>query len=59
MKLVVGCILGQEEVSAIEKGYSLRNTVAARLLVNPLAPACQEQADALELLSWMVGRWLS
>jgi hypothetical protein len=54
MKLVVGCILHQEEVAAIEKGYSLRDTVAARLMANPLTPASEEQANALELLSWMV-----
>ncbi len=54
MRLVVGCTLGTEEVAAIEKGESLRNTIERRMLANPLAPSNQESIDALELLAWMV-----
>ncbi|HEU0021187.1 MAG TPA: SNF2-related protein, partial [Dehalococcoidia bacterium] len=56
MRLLVGCILHQEDLAAIEKGYSLRETVEAKLLANPLAPSTPTQVDALELLSWMVAR---
>ena len=56
MRMMVGCILHQEDLAAIEKGYSLRETVEAQLLANPLAPSDPTQADALELLSWMVAR---
>jgi SNF2 family DNA or RNA helicase len=56
MRLVVGCTLAAAEVDAIEKGQSLRDTVAANLLNRPLAVAGEREADALELLAWMVAR---
>jgi SNF2 family DNA or RNA helicase len=54
MRLVVGCTLGAEEVAAIEKGESLKDTIERHMLANPLAPSNQESIDALELLAWMV-----
>ena len=56
MRLLVGCILSSDDVEAIEKGYSIRDTVIARMLTNPLEPTDEKQADALELLSWMVAK---
>ena len=37
MRLVVGCTLGAEEVAAIEKGESLKDTIERHMLANPLA----------------------
>ena len=54
MRLVVGCTLGAEQVAAIEKGESLKDTIERHMLANPLAPSNQESIDALELLAWMV-----
>ncbi|MBI2853098.1 MAG: DEAD/DEAH box helicase family protein [Chloroflexi bacterium] len=56
MRLLVGCTLGEAEVKAIEKGQALRDTVAARILGNPLRPADHYQTDALELLAWMIAK---
>src|SRR5262249_38843348 len=54
MRLVVGCTLEQAEVSAIDQGQKLRETVEAHLLRAPLVPGRSVEADALELLAWMV-----
>ena len=56
MRLIVGCTLNAAEIKAIEKGEELRQLVERRLATLPLAPPDQASADALELLSWMVGR---
>ena len=60
MRLVVGCTLDAAEVEAVERGQSLRDTVQAVLLRNPLAAdragAGGDAARALELLAWMVAR---
>lgn len=56
MRMVVGCTLGQPEVEAIERGQSLKDTVAARLLSMPLASSSRGEQEALELLAWMVAR---
>ncbi|NDY57383.1 DEAD/DEAH box helicase family protein [Desulfovibrio sulfodismutans] len=54
MRLVVGCTLDQEEVEAIEKGQSLRDTIGARLLACPLEATSPPIYQAMELLAWMV-----
>lgn len=55
MRLVVGCTLGPEEVAAIEKGESLKQSVERHLAAHPLEPPDQAAHDALELLAWMIG----
>lgn len=54
MRLLVGCTLGEDEVQAIERGESLRETVERRLLAMPEWAAEPRQIDALELLAWMI-----
>jgi len=54
MRLVVGCTLDQEEVEAIEKGRSLRDTIEAKLLACPLDAKSPPIYQSLELLAWMV-----
>ena len=54
MRLVAGCILREEDVAAIEKGYSLRDAAEQSIMANPLAATDEKEADALELLSWLV-----
>ena len=56
MRLIVGCTLDPPEITAIEKGEQLRELVERRMAALPLAPPDQATSDALELLSWMVGR---
>lgn len=56
MRLIIGCTLDEPEVTAIEKGQSLRDTVQAQLLASPLQPQRPEESDALALLAWMVAR---
>lgn len=56
MRLLVGCTLNQEEVAAIEKGHSLRDTVEANLLRMPLVPPDAKAAASLELLAWMIAK---
>ena len=56
MRLIVGCTLEPPEIQAIEEGEQLRPLVERRLATLPLAPPDQATSDALELLSWMVGR---
>ncbi|MDD5336214.1 MAG: helicase-related protein [Rhodoferax sp.] len=56
MRMVVGCTLGQPEVDAIERGQSLKDTVAVRLLSMPLASSSKSEQEALELLAWMVAK---
>ena len=56
MRLVVGCTLGPDDVEAITRGESLRNTVEARLMRQPLVPADAPESAALALLSWMVAQ---
>lgn len=56
MRLLVGCTLDQAEVEAIEKGYTLRDTVEAHLLEIPLEAPDQAAYEALELLAWMVAK---
>lgn len=56
MRMVVGCTLAQDEVEAIERGQSLRDTVQAKLLAMPLQGNSVGELEALELLAWMVAR---
>lgn len=55
MRLVVGCTLGPEELAAIERGESLKQSVERHLTTRPLEPPDQAAQDALELLAWMIG----
>lgn len=54
MRLLVGCTLNEDEVQAIERGESLRETVERRLLAMPAWSSEPGQIDALELLAWMI-----
>ena len=54
--MVVGCTLGLAEVDAIERGQSLKDTVAGRLLAMPIKGVTPSQTLALELLAWMVAK---
>lgn len=54
MRLVVGCTLASDEVDAIEKGLALRDAIGAHFGRVPLRVDAPEQADALELVAWMV-----
>lgn len=56
MRLLVGCTLGEDEVEAIARGQSLRETVAGAMLRVPLECAEHDLVQALELLAWMVAK---
>ena len=56
MRLVVGCTLGPDEVTAIERGAALREQVRQRLASVPLEPPDRPAADALELLAWLLAQ---
>ena len=56
MRMLVGCTLGLAEVEAIEKGQSLKDTVAGRLLSMPVKGTTATENQALELLAWMVAK---
>ena len=52
MRLIVGCTLDEDEVTAIERGEGLREAVERTLLKMPSLSADPRTIDALELLSW-------
>ena len=54
MRLIAGCTLKEEEVEAIQKGESLRDTVEVSLLRCPFNYDDPDMRDGLELLAWMV-----
>lgn len=54
MRMIVGCTLGEEDVSAIERGESLRDAVERTLIKMPILSADPRTIDALELVAWMV-----
>jgi len=54
MRMIVGCTLEPAEVAAIQEGAELRGKVAEHLRRWPLRPEDGGEADALELLAWMV-----
>lgn len=54
MRLIVGCTLGEEEVAAIERGGSLRDTVERTVTKMPSLSGDAGTVDALELVAWMV-----
>ena len=56
MRLLVGCTLEPEEITAIGRGEALREQVERRLMRLPLTPPDAEACGALELLAWMIGR---
>ncbi len=56
MRLVAGCTLEPDEITAIERGEALRAVVERRLAGEPLTPPDPASAGALELLAWMVAR---
>ncbi len=56
MRLLVGCTLNEAEVTAIEQGEHLRDTIEAQLLRMPLIPPDAAATEALELLAWMIAR---
>jgi len=56
MRLIIGCTLGEAEVTAIERGEKLKAVVEEKLTVNPLTSNDSEEIDALELLSWMIAK---
>ena len=54
MRLIVGCTLDAPEIAAIHEGAEVRGKVTEHLRRWPLKPGDGEEADALELLAWMV-----
>lgn len=56
MRLIVGCTLGPAEVQAIERGLAIREAIGAYVSSLSLQPIDPAQADALELLAWMVAQ---
>ena len=54
MRLIVGCTLDPEEIAAIQEGTDMRGKVERHLLRSPLRPEDGDEADALELVAWMV-----
>ncbi len=54
MRLIVGCTLDAPEIAAIHEGAELRGQVTEHLRRWPLKPGDGEEAEALELLAWMV-----
>ena len=54
MRLIVGCTLDAPEIAAIHEGAELRGKVTEHLQRWPLQPENAGEADALELLAWMV-----
>ena len=56
MRLVVGCTLAPAEIEAIERGTALREVVGTLLGAMPLVTATAEEAEALELVAWMIAK---
>lgn len=56
MRLIIGCTLREEEVDAIARGEKLREVVDRSVSDLPLIPENIEEANALELLSWMIAK---
>ncbi len=56
MRLIVGCTLDEAEVTAIEKGESIRNAVERQVQRMAALTADPRAIDSLELLAWMVGQ---
>ena len=56
MRLIIGCTLREEETEAISRGEKLREVVNRSVADLPLIPKNMEEADALELLSWMIAK---
>ena len=54
MRLIVGCTLDAPEIAAIHEGAEVHGKVTEHLRRWPLKPGDGEEADALELLAWMV-----
>lgn len=54
MRLIIGCTLQPEEIEAIARGEKLKDVVENALVKLPLIPDDIAEADALELLSWMI-----
>jgi SNF2 family DNA or RNA helicase len=54
MRLLVGCTLNPSEIDAIRKGTEFSEVVAAHLSDELTTSGNPFEADALELLSWMV-----
>ncbi len=56
MRLIIGCTLKEEEVEAIRRGEKLKEVIDSSLSNFPLVPENIEEANALELLAWMVAQ---
>ncbi|MEO9161225.1 MAG: SNF2-related protein, partial [Casimicrobiaceae bacterium] len=56
MRLLIGCTLDEPETTAIRKGESLRDAAGAAMLRMPLLAPGATEAEALELLAWMVAK---
>ena len=54
MRLIIGCTLQEEETEAIARGEKLKDVVENALVKLPLIPDDIGEANALELLSWMI-----
>lgn len=54
LRLIMGCQLNKEDLKAIQDGYVLRDTVAARLDANLTPPTNFVQLKRFEILSWLI-----
>jgi SNF2 family DNA or RNA helicase len=54
MRLIMGCQLSKHDLTAIEQGYSLRDTVATRLDTELTPPKTFAQLKHFEILSWLI-----
>jgi superfamily II DNA or RNA helicase len=54
MRLIMGCQLSKEDLQAIQQGYTLRETVTARLDAHFTPPQTFAQRKHFEILSWLI-----
>lgn len=58
MRLLVGCTLNGDEITAIERGMEMADLIASKNDLSLPETSDGLERDALELLAWMVGRSL-
>jgi len=54
IRLIMSCHLSKTDLQAIQQGYALRDTVAARLDANLTPPQNFAQLKRFEILSWLI-----
>ncbi|GMV20772.1 MAG: hypothetical protein AMXMBFR57_07210 [Acidimicrobiia bacterium] len=55
-RLVVGSQLEHSDLEAVERGMDPAQAIGLRIQSMPLAPEGRDEAEALELLSWLIAR---